>query len=235
MKVICHASIYIYDPKNVIGLVASQPQFEYRRCKFGPEAAQQWLEDYLVWQTVLLMPDVWLDALAFRDEYVVWSDPSHSDIPVNAERILRSGGWKVENVRRRALMSHHMYQDILWRRPLTTLFDATNKASSLFMPIRDVVLAVVPNVCYDAGHSNDIPLLEQGRSRIRGRLDHYGMAVPLPPYVPGTIAEIQSHLDFRIQAADIAAGKARHLYENTGLLEVSKFYREVYLNGERVT
>lgn len=87
---------------------------------------------------------------------------------------------------------------------------------------------------FDEGNQKSIDLMESERKAILGhmrRLLYWDESHRLKPLRGG----IKSHESFFMQAADIAAGIAKYLYENGEILAVTLHFEYVMLNGERIS
>src|SRR5207249_4589763 len=75
---------------------------------------------------------------------------------------------------------------------------------------------------FDKGHKNLVNLTDEERHTVGDRLNQYQYHYWTDEYPFGELyGELDSRQSFYIQASDIAAGIARHLYENGSILAVA--------------
>jgi hypothetical protein len=93
---------------------------------------------------------------------------------------------------------------------------------------------LLPVHAFDDGNQKQLDLLDEKRSAVFRELaahDHiYGLARNRPGMVP-----VESRESFYVQAADIAAGIASHIYATQGLIGVVEKFEYVTYNGVRVS
>ena len=84
---------------------------------------------------------------------------------------------------------------------------------------------------YDRGHRTSVDAVRALRTGIRAKLaSHFGV----PGFPTALVLEASSKASPWLQASDIAAGLARHLYETQGVRAVSQEFRSVIHNGTMV-
>ena len=90
---------------------------------------------------------------------------------------------------------------------------------------------------FDCGNARLTNTLENKRRRMVERLTRNSLFArhSLGPRDMPAFLDMDSRVNKRIQAADIAAGFARHVLRREGLPGVIKRWRKVYYNGSRLT
>ena len=93
---------------------------------------------------------------------------------------------------------------------------------------------LLPVHAFDAGNQKHLDLLDEKRSQVFQELAAhdrvYGLLIRRPGIVP-----VESKESFYVQAADIAAGIASHIYAMDGLVGVADRFEYVTYNGVRVS
>jgi hypothetical protein len=93
---------------------------------------------------------------------------------------------------------------------------------------------LLPVHAFDAGNQKHLDLLEEKRSEVLHELAAHDRVYGLITRRPG-IVSVESKESFYVQAADIAAGIASHIYATDGLVGVVDRFEYVTYNGVRVS
>src|SRR5690349_18016370 len=77
---ISQASVFIYDPVNVIESLKASAGFKEYLSRHGDRGAEQWLSANLCLHSTYLMPEVWQNALPVMEGQMLWADPDPSRV-----------------------------------------------------------------------------------------------------------------------------------------------------------
>lgn len=234
-KAVAQAKVYVFDPKTAVSrLQASESYTELKQSK-GLTVAEDWLYDQVGIHSAMLAPSVWLHATEIIDQ-------STSISPGNLRlmRVQARSFWKscvnLQNLRRQMLNQQHLYVHVLDERPYNSAFDERGYISKVSVRLPELVVSLATPFTMDDGHADfDIPLIDQGRQEHRERLRSYSFYHYLPTYTPGVVNVVSSKSEFRVQLADVAAGRARQLYQQEGLEALTELFPTLHFNGRRLS
>jgi hypothetical protein len=86
---------------------------------------------------------------------------------------------------------------------------------------------------FDEGHSQSITIIKNILD-ILIRAFKYQIFYDSTPVSPPKIIELDSKKDIRIQAADVAAGIARNIYETKGIKGLKERFNYIIFNGRKI-
>jgi len=234
-KAIGQANVYIFDPAPAVNRLQTSETYQNLAEEKGYGDAEVWLNNRLGLHAAMLVPPVWLHAVEITDYSTVLSMGSVPQMFEAASAFAKSCR-NMHNLRRQLLYQQHLYLHILDERPPNQAFDDRNYIAKVTVRLPELVVSIARPFVMDEGqHQFDIPLIDQGRLIHRQRLAGYQFFEYLPEYTPGEVRSAKSKNEFRVQLADVAAGRARYLYEKFGAEPVVDTFPVAYLNGRRLT
>ena len=102
-------------------------------------------------------------------------------------------------------------------------------------PMMDPVFrALRKSHAFDRGNKKLVDLTDDERKEVARSMRYHDFWLKQYPFAPSQ-GNIDSSKSFYIQASDIAAGIAKHLYENGGIFTVAQNFEYVIFNGRRVS
>ncbi|HEY3783038.1 MAG TPA: hypothetical protein VGL56_18320 [Fimbriimonadaceae bacterium] len=231
-RLLQQCSIYVFDPIPAMERIREHYTFELYKHWFGSHFIDWWLRNELYNEMLRMHPEYWLNVLDLERDSVIWHVGTSKMAKAAAQRIY-DGTNNIPNLRRVLLESQHMYRHVLDDRPKLTKFDDKQPTLKWSVDIHDLITSIACPVVFDGGHESDLPVLEAGRIQQHSRLLGFSQYSVVPDYVPAEIATRPSHVDFRIQVADVAAGKAKRLYQSGRLEELRTSFCDLVVNGTR--
>ena len=234
-QLLLQASVYVFDPKPALDKLKDQYLYTFMKAEFGEHHAEWWLMNEVANDATFLMPQVWLHAVDLHDGVGVNAFRDFDAMRRSAVEVFEMCNWNYVNVRRVTLECQHIFSHVLDHRPQITSFDDTTGPRQFGTPIADVIVSIAPPVVFDEGHCRDLSLLDSGRVQQRQRIAQTVHRSALPAHLPGRIELANSKKDFRLQVADVAAGKARDLYLAKGGSSLTEHFTNVIVNGCRLS
>jgi len=87
---------------------------------------------------------------------------------------------------------------------------------------------------FDEGHSQSITIIKNIQDILIQAFNKHQIFCDSTPILPPKIIELDSKKDIRIQAADVAAGIARNIYETKGIKGLKERFNYIIFNGRKI-